>query len=108
MVLRVDDKYVRYANLKGEIVTNLPIDVSANMNMKTDNAKCKILKYTHPKKYKIVFAGKFYEHNQNNTRKIDDIIEHELAHIKYPCNHGAGFRKLAKRLGAPERYQEAR
>jgi len=105
MALRVDKKYVRYANQKAPLVTNWQVDVDANPNMKTSNAKCKILKYTHPRKYKIVFAGNFYKRNKNNTRMIDVIIEHELAHIKHPYTHGIGFRNTAKKLGAPKRYQ---
>ena len=98
-------RYSDYATRKAKEVTKLPIKVSSNPNMKTKTCKAKIMKYRKPREYKIVFAGGFYERNKNNTRMIDDIIEHEIAHIKYPNSHGYAFRRLAGQLGAPKRYQ---
>jgi predicted metal-dependent hydrolase len=98
-------KYSKYAQRKAKLVTALPVVVVENPNMKTATCKAKILKYRVPKEYKIVFAGKFYDANKSKTEMIEDIISHELAHIKYPNTHGCGFRKLAGKLGASKRYQ---
>ncbi len=108
MVHLADKKYNDYANLKAKMVTTLPVEVYVNSEMHSETCKAKILKYNSPRKYRIVFAGTFYNYNKNNTRKINDIIEHELAHIKYPHSHGVGFRRMAEKLGAPIRYQQAR
>jgi hypothetical protein len=105
MAFIVDQKYVQYIKRKSPEVTKLPVILTENPNMKTKNAKCKILKYNKPREYKIVFAGSFYAHNKNKSADIENIIDHELAHIKYPYTHGLGFRRLAKKLGASKRYQ---
>jgi hypothetical protein len=98
-------KYSKYANRKAKMVTALPVKVVENPNMKTKTCKAKILKYRKPREYKIVFAGGFYDANKSNAEKIEDIISHELAHIKYPNSHGYAFRRLAGELGASKRYQ---
>lgn len=102
------EKYKKYAKKKGKLVTKLPVVLDINPNMKTKNAKAKILKYSKPRQYKIVFAGTFYKNNRYNDMTIENIIEHELAHIKHPIAHGLGFMRAAKKLGAPKRYQKAR
>ena len=101
----VDQKYVKYCKRKAKLVTKLQVEVYENPEMKTRNAKAKILKYNKPRMYKIVFAGSYYENNKYDRSKIENIMEHELAHIKYPYSHGLGFRRMAKKLGAPKRYQ---
>jgi hypothetical protein len=98
-------KYSQYANRKAKMVTALPIKVVENPKMHTSTCKAKILKYRKPREYKIVFAGGFYGRNKNKTEKIEDIISHEIAHIKYPNSHGYAFRRLAGELGASKRYQ---
>lgn len=108
MEIEVDPYYKKYLKRKAKLVTNLPVEVVANPNMKTKNAKCKILKYASPRKYKIVFAGSYYKNNHTDHMKIENIMEHELAHIKHPYIHGVGFQRLAKKLGAPKRYRLAR
>lgn len=98
-------KFSKYANRKAKMVTALPVIVTENPNMKTKTCKAKILKYQKPREYKIVFAGSFYGANKSDPEKIEDIISHELAHIKYPNSHGYAFRRLAGKLGASKRYQ---
>ena len=98
-------KYSKYAQRKAKLVTTLPVIVVENPLMKTSTCKAKILKYREPREYKIVFAGKFYNSNKSNPELIEDIISHEIAHIKYPNTHGRGFRKMAGILGASKRYQ---
>jgi len=101
------EKYRQFAKRKALLVTTKPVDVKVNKNAHTENSSAHMLKYTNPIHYVIVFSGGFYTRHKNNHYKLQEIIEHELAHIKEPYEHDAGFVRVAKNIGCARRYRYA-
>lgn len=101
-------RYQLFVTMKARQVTKLPVYLDSNPNAHTNNSSAHILKYERPPHYKIVFSGGFYRYHKNNTYMIKNIILHELAHIKEPYDHDAGFRKVAAELGCSPRYRKER
>jgi hypothetical protein len=54
-----------------------------------------------PPQYEVVFAPQFVKSMQ--TKTLQKVASHELAHIKYPDVHTPDFKKEAIRLGAGNR-----
>jgi beta-lactamase regulating signal transducer with metallopeptidase domain len=49
---------------------------------------------------RILFYRLWLEANKYNTRFIDDVIIHEIVHIKTGTDHNERFYKLCKKYGA--------
>ena len=97
-------KYQVFTTRSAKKLTKKPVNIRVNDNAHQKNAKAHMLKYSHPTHYTVVFSGDFYKRNKRNTEMIKDIILHEIAHIKEPYEHDAGFCRVAKKLGASARY----
>jgi predicted SprT family Zn-dependent metalloprotease len=100
-------QYDHWLEKKSQKATSRPVYLRTNGHFKDEKEAARLVKYTKPTEYEIVFKKTYYQHNQNNPQKIKGVMAHELAHIKYPHTHDANFKKEARRLGAGE-YATAR
>jgi hypothetical protein len=103
-------QYDKTVERKGKQVTKAPVFFGLVKCIPNDNgrgcdkkAAASVIGYRKPTEYEVVMKESYFNRNQNNPRKVNKILSHEVAHIAPGCNnHGSKWKNTAKRLGAGE------